>query len=202
MSDSNEIKMRLVIIRHGITQGNIEKRYVGQTDMSLCSEGVKQIKDNAESGMYPEVDMLFISPLKRCRETASIIYPYMEPIVIENLKEMDFGDFEGKNYNDLNDNPVYQAFIDSNGELAFPNGEDKQSFAKRISSALNEVAQTAAANNARKVACVAHGGTTMAACSVLGLAEYFDSIVGNGGKLEIDITYDISHNSITGGVLA
>ena len=201
MSDSNEAKMRMVLIRHGITKGNIEKRYMGQTDMSLCPEGIKLIEDNAKAGMYPKVDMLFISPLKRCRETAAIIYPDIEPVVIENLKEMDFGDFEGKNYNDLSDNPVYQAFIDSGGELSFPNGENKQDFAKRVMAGLNEAAGLAAGKNAEKFACIIHGGTTMAACSSLGLAEYFDSIVGNGGKLEIDITYDFSLDRITSGVL-
>lgn len=202
MSDTNEVKIRLMLIRHGITQGNIEKRYMGQTDMSLCPEGVAQIQKKVSEGAYPKTQMLFISPLKRCRETAKIIYPSMEPIVIDNLKEMDFGDFEGKNYKDLNDNPVYQAYIDSNGELSFPNGENKQQFSERVMNGLEQVMAMAVKANAETVACVIHGGTTMAACAGLGLAEYFDSIVGNGGLLEIDIIYDVSHNRILSGVLA
>ena len=201
MSDTNEVKIRLMLIRHGITQGNIEKRYMGQTDMSLCTEGIRAIQKKASEGTYPDAQMLFISPLKRCRETARIIYPTMEPIIIEELKEMDFGDFEGKNYNDLNDNPVYQAYIDSNGELAFPNGENKQQFSERVMKGLEMVIATAAQEGVQTIACIVHGGTTMAACAGLGLAEYFDSIVGNGGLLEIDITYDISHSRISSGVL-
>lgn len=202
MPNSNEVKIKLFLIRHGMTQGNIEKRYMGRTDVSLCDDGIRMIEQNVANNMYPEVDMLFISPLVRCRETANIIYPKMEPIVISDLMEMDFGDFEGKNYNDLSDNPVYQAYIDSDGELSFPNGENKQEFSKRVMNGIEKVLEIAADNKVNRVACVIHGGTTMAACSLLGLADYFDSIVGNGGLLEIDINYDFSCDRIISGVLA
>lgn len=198
MSAANEIKIRLMLIRHGITQGNIEKRYMGQTDMDLCKEGVRQIQEKVDSGYYKETELLFISPLKRCRQTADIIFPGMDKIVIEELKEMDFGDFEGKNYHDLSHNPVYEAYISSGGELSFPNGENKQQFSKRVMEGLGKALRIAADNDKRNITCVVHGGTTMAICSCLGLAGYFDSIVGNGGLLEIDITYDKISGSYSG----
>ena len=44
---------------------------------------------------------------------------------------MDFGEFEGKNYIELQKNPNYQAWIDSNGTLPFPGGESREAFIKR-----------------------------------------------------------------------
>ena len=44
---------------------------------------------------------------------------------------MDFGQFEGKNYEELKDNPDYQKWIDSNGTLPFPGGESREQFIRR-----------------------------------------------------------------------
>ena len=66
---------RLKIIRHGITQGNLDGKYIGITDLPLCSEGAQELYEKLETNDYSSVQKVFISPLKRCRETASILYP-------------------------------------------------------------------------------------------------------------------------------
>ena len=53
--------------------------------------------------------------MKRCVETAKIINRQSEIVIIDNLKEIDFGDFEYKNYDELRDNPEYIKFIENNG---------------------------------------------------------------------------------------
>lgn len=68
----------------------------------------------------PERQALFVSPLRRCRETARILFGDQEQRVIELLAECDFGEFENKNYKELADNPHYQEWIDSNGTPSFP----------------------------------------------------------------------------------
>lgn len=75
---------------------------------------------------YPKADIVFASPMKRCIMTAEAIYPNQEMILCEGFKEMDFGDFEGKSYEELKDNPDYINWIESGGEIAFPNGERKK----------------------------------------------------------------------------
>ena len=61
------------LIRHAVTKGNLEGRYIGHTDESVCEEGMAQLKDIMENyGEYPQVDAVFSSPLKRCTETAKI----------------------------------------------------------------------------------------------------------------------------------
>ena len=51
--------------------------------------------------------------------------------LLPEWKEIDFGRFEGKNYQDLNGDPDYQRWIDSGGVTAFPGGESRDEFVKR-----------------------------------------------------------------------
>ena len=127
MRNSAEDKIRIVIIRHGMTATNIDKRYCGKrSDEDLCDEGIAAVKAMIEKGVYPAASMLFVSPKKRAKSTAKLIYPELNQIVIDEFDEIDFGDFEGKNHAELDGNPDYQKWIDSNGEIAFPNGESKE----------------------------------------------------------------------------
>ena len=67
--------MKIYLIRHSMTEGNKEKRYIGTTDESLCPEGIQLLEK--KKGMYPEVTYVYVSPMKRCMQTAEIIYPEM-----------------------------------------------------------------------------------------------------------------------------
>ena len=131
---------RLILIRHGMTEGNREKRYIGTTDESLCEEGRRVLEKRKAAGEYPEADVVFASPMRRCLETAELLYPGQEPVVIKDFRECDFGLFEGKNYRELTGNPLYQAWIDSGGELAFPQGESRKLFQDRCARGLEELA--------------------------------------------------------------
>ena len=97
------MKIDLYLIRHGKTEYNEEKRYAGcKTDCSISEAGRKEVEENKENGRYPtEPYMIFRSPMKRAEETAEIIYPGEEKTVIEDIREIDFGTFEGKNYDEL-----------------------------------------------------------------------------------------------------
>ena len=74
---------------------------------------------------------VFVSPMLRCRQTAEILFPQIPQIEIDPWREMDFGEFEGRNYAQLNGDPRYQAWIDSGGTLAFPGGESREAFIAR-----------------------------------------------------------------------
>ena len=91
----------LYLIRHGLTQGNLDGKYIGQTDLALCPDGEKEIRRLADSGVYPDVERVYSSPLKRCTETAEIIYPKIQLTKVDEIAEMDFGEFEGKRQKDI-----------------------------------------------------------------------------------------------------
>ena len=51
--------MKIVLIRHGATKGNLEKRYIGRTDEDLCGEGIKKLKEDTCAGIYPPAQAAF-----------------------------------------------------------------------------------------------------------------------------------------------
>ena len=65
---------RLELVRHAMTQGNLEGRWLGTTDQPLGPEGVALAKANVRSTKaVPR--RVWTSPLGRCRETAALLYP-------------------------------------------------------------------------------------------------------------------------------
>lgn len=125
--------------------------------------------------------------MKRCRETAAYIYPDKEQEMNELLKECDFGVFENKNYKELSDNPAYQAWIDSNGALPFPDGESSEIFRERCCRGFIQCVKEAFLKNQKQVAIVAHGGTIMSVLSEFASpkGEYFGWQIKNGEYYEL-----------------
>ena len=105
------------MIRHGKTYGNTLGRYIGVTDEPLCEEGKKEL----EQRTMDTVELLFVSPLKRCLETADILYPYAKQVKIPEFAECNFGEFENKNYQELKDKLVrkgYTFYSETDTEVA------------------------------------------------------------------------------------
>ncbi|MHB1485586.1 MAG: histidine phosphatase family protein [Saccharofermentanales bacterium] len=147
--------MQIVLIRHFMTNGNLEKRYIGRTDEPLLA--------NAASGIiYAAADRIYSSPMKRCIQTAKIIYgPDSEIHINESLREMDFGDFEGKNYDELKDDTEYRLFIDSGGTRKIPGGESAADFRKRSCDGFVRIIDEMLEIKAESAAIICHGGTIM-----------------------------------------
>lgn len=194
-------KIRLVLIRHGETVSNKEHRYLGRTDEDLSPCGAEKIKKAVQKKLYPEIDILFTSPMKRCLQTAQLIYPDMTAHIIPEFAEMDFGEFEGKNYQDLKDDVRYQAWIDSNGTLPFPGGESQEEYIDRcklgFETMINELYKQKSVSrqsttlqkdkykdslavNQYTIGIVVHGGTIMSLMHAYAGGEYFDYQVKNG----------------------
>lgn len=146
--------INVTLIRHGKTAGNLRKAYIGATDEPLDNSYISGINPK----QFPQAEIVFSSPLKRCLQTAAIIYPCKKNIIYNDLRECDFGDFEGKTYEQLKDNAYYQTWLDSGGTTAFPNGEEQESFRTRCVNAFLELCEI----DADRIAVVCHGGTIMA----------------------------------------
>ncbi|MCM1091723.1 MAG: histidine phosphatase family protein [Butyrivibrio sp.] len=208
--------MVISLIRHGATQSNYEHRYLGTTDEPLSEEGRERLAIQARAGRYGEPKLVFTSPMIRCRESADILFPRIGRIVIPEWTEIDFGAFEGKNYQDLKGDADYQAWIDSGGSMPFPNGESREGFVERVMRGLEralsawrlqkdssggiyvgsgqaaaetwELEACAGKTADIEIAAVVHGGTIMALCSSLCGGEYFDyqAECGEGYRVALD----------------
>lgn len=168
--------MKIILIRHGKTQGNLSKRYIGSTDEPLCAQGKNELL-NFE---YPKTDTVISSPMKRCTETAGIIYPDIKPVICNDLRECDFGKFEGKNYAELSADDDYQKWIESGGRLPFPAGESRDDFSERCVNAFKMCAEKFTGNT---LAFIVHGGTIMSILEALAFPkkDYYDYMTENGG---------------------
>lgn len=168
--------MTVFLIRHGQTRGNLERRYTGSTDQPLCPQGRRAL----EALRPPAAEALYVSPMRRCRETAEILYPGMEQTVVPGLQETDMGAFEGHTYEELKDDGAYQAWLDSAGEAAPPGGESKEQVRERVLSAFRSVVGRHGPEDA--IALVIHGGTIMALLEALEPShEYYRWQAPNGG---------------------
>ncbi|BCJ96390.1 alpha-ribazole phosphatase [Anaerocolumna cellulosilytica] len=156
--------MKVVLIRHGLTKGNLERRYIGSTDESLCEEGVNSLQSLVAQHIYPEVKQVFISPMKRCIETAGIIYPNQHPIIEEDFRECDFGLFEYKTYEQLKENIEYIQWLDSEGKGTIPQGEGQEAFKLRCHKGFYNIMEnlTVSVDEKDTIGFILHGGTIMA----------------------------------------
>lgn len=200
----DKIKAKITWIRHGMTRANEEHRYLGKTDEPLSEKGIRFLQEKKKKSFFNAPEFLYASPMKRCVQTAEILFR-RKPVLIPEWKEMDFGQFEGKNYEELKDNPDYQKWIDSNGTLPFPGGEPREQFIRRSMEGFDRMmsdilkrsekntgiqndTDTRYLNSDRgteiPVAAVVHGGTIMAVLSSLTGVEYFDFQVKNGEGYE------------------
>lgn len=170
--------IKIWLIRHGMTEGNLKGRYIGRTDEHLCQEGKKALSELS----YPVPDGLFISPMIRCRETAEILFPGKKFRIMDQLSETDFGDFENKNYRELAGNPDYQAWIDSGGNLPFPGGESREAFRERTLEGVQKVIAICSGENLQSAALIVHGGTIMTLMEAWGRPErdFYSWHVKNG----------------------
>ncbi|MBR4748746.1 MAG: histidine phosphatase family protein [Abditibacteriota bacterium] len=158
--------MTIYLIRHGATEANLRRCFLGSTDQSLTPESIRELKGRS----YPPAGAVAVSPMTRCRETADIIYGSNYK-VYPDLREIDFGEFDNKNHEELlREHHFYQTWLDSGGALTPPGGEPAGDFRRRTCRCfLQIIAET----RQFPLAIVAHGGTIKALTD-----EYLDNDAG------------------------
>lgn len=149
--------MKITLIRHGMTAGNMLNRYCGSTDDPLSEQGLKEAR-----AVTPDssVKTVFVTPLIRTQQTARILFPEAEQVIVPDLREMDFGVFENRSYLDMENDSDYRAWVESGCTLPCPGGEGMEGFAQRIFKAFTALLKQNESKEALTV--LAHGGTIMA----------------------------------------
>ena len=181
---------RLYLIRHGITSGNLEGKYIGTTELPLCEEGVDAISSLVALDVYPHVQKVYSSPLKRCLETADIIYPERLLKRIDGIAEMDFGEYEGKTHEQLSADKDYIEWLKGGYEAAAPGGESFGHFTIRCLDGLEEIFKDMMANDVTSAAVITHSGVIMNLLSGYGLPKMkpVDFACNQGEGFEIQLS--------------
>lgn len=148
----------LSIIRHGRTEANDNGIYIGRTDYPLSEKGIAELYSKMDEFVYPGVAKVYSSPLRRCTETAEILFPDKDIQCIDNLIEMDLGKFDGKSADELIDLPEFKEWLKGGMECAPPEGESVQDIQLRIFKALAVIIKDMMENDLRHCAVVTHGG--------------------------------------------
>lgn len=171
--------MKVKLIRHGVTDSNLRKAYIGTTDEPLNDIGMH---------MFKEVDiftsLVYVSDKKRTKQTAKIIYPKAKQVVVPEFNEMNFGDFEGKNFEDLQDDQAYVDWVASECKSRCPNGETLREFTNRCKQGFLAVLNC----NTEDIIIIAHAGTIMAICDTFTMSDktYFDWKIDCGTSIEFN----------------
>lgn len=162
---------RVHFIRHGLTKGNLEGRYIGSTDLPLCQQGVEQLEDLIALKEYPFVDKVYTSPLVRCRQTADILFPDRAVEVVDNLREYDFGEFENRTVEELEKDPRFRQWAAASMQASAPGGESGMDLLKRSVQAMAYIFGQMMENNIYSAAVVTHGGLIMTLLANMGLPQ-------------------------------
>lgn len=153
------ITYKIHLIRHGMTEANERGLYAGRrTDVPLCAEGRARLQALQEHCGYPQAQLVYTSPLARCRETAELLYPEQYIVEADGLAECDFGEFDGKELAVLKEDARFLAWVGSKDGAPPPGGEGAQAFEARVSAALEEIFADLMKRRATSCAVVTHGG--------------------------------------------
>lgn len=156
---TGDLNMKLIVelIRHGETELQAQGRYQGAVDVPLSGAGRRKLTAGREKltagrrslnfgreclsarEIYRDPAIVYVSPLKRARETASILFPEAAQVVIPGLAEMDFGKFEGRDFKEMENDPDYRAWVDGMCLGKCPGGESREEFCARTCEAFLEV---------------------------------------------------------------
>lgn len=187
----------LILLRHGETAWNRERRIQGQLDTPLHDEGVRQARAAARRldaerdrwGLVPAMGApapaIVSSDLLRCRQTAAPIAAALglDVALDPRLRERHFGIFQGQTYPDLKrDDPErYERWMHRDPDFDIDGGESLRTFAQRIEAVLVDLAT---AHPGRTVVVVTHGGVLDVAnrlCRGLALQAPRDFDIPNAG---------------------
>lgn len=157
---------KVYLLRHGHVDNGGEKRYLGRTDVPLDALGLEQAQALREYFKTIPLDAVFTSPLKRCVQTAQMIFD--EYLCVEALREIDMGDWDNMPMSHIKSH-FPELYAQRGEDLEYftpPNGESFHDVAQRVRYAFDAIVHNAKGT----IIIVAHAGINrMILSRILGL---------------------------------
>lgn len=149
---------RLVLIRHGRTEGNDRRVYYGGTDLPLTEAGVRELEEKRDAGLYPgPYPLIVTSGMLRTEQTLRCLYGDLPHEIRPGFREVNFGEYELRSYDELKDRPDYQAWLSGDWYgNAPPGGESFRAAEQRILAEFDRLRR-----QPEDVTAVVHGGTIL-----------------------------------------
>jgi broad specificity phosphatase PhoE len=152
--------LRLWLVRHGVTDWNLQGRWQGHTDVPLGERGrhdALAVRPRLEHQVF---DRVVSSDLTRATQTAQLAG--FEPTLEPKLREVNFGRFEGGFSSVIRDDPAYLDWLEHPTERRWPGGESYQDVQHRVLDWINSLPLEA------NVLAFTHGGViSMLAANLL-----------------------------------
>lgn len=145
----------ITLLRHGITKENKERKYIGWMDVGLDEDA---LKSGCAAKLDRSFDVIYTSDLKRCKETAELVTCSKAIIKDQRLREINFGLWEGKTYQELKNIQLYQKWLIAPFETDLPEGEVFLQFKKRVLQCWREIIAQFGQKQNRNILIVTHGG--------------------------------------------
>ncbi|MDD5093049.1 MAG: alpha-ribazole phosphatase [Dehalococcoidia bacterium] len=167
---------RFILVRHGETEWNRQLRYQGQSDIDLNETGIRQAQELGKRLAAEKIDFIYASDMKRAVKTAEIIASRHNGAgsIQETalLREMDFGDFEGLDWEEMKQRfpdrlTERMAWRNRAADVCAPNGESLSHVAERVKEFIKVLE---AHGEDDSILIVAHGGPLQVLlCELLGI---------------------------------
>lgn len=172
----------ITLFRHGMTEANRRKAYLGWSDSPLVSP-------HKIVPVIPPSELVVTSDLARCVETSKKLFPRQSPILMSSFRELNFGEWEGCTYEQLKDIDLYQKWLENWRTLSPPQGESYTDFSQRIDEAWRLLVIDAVKKEISTMAIVTHGGVIrhILHTQVKSKNDFWDWHVPHNGKYIIEV---------------
>ena len=180
--------MKLILLRHGMTAANEKHLYCGMTDLRLSAAGKEALLRRKMDAALPGIAGMRVmtSGMKRCEETLRLLYGDVPHETDPAFREMHFGAFEMRSYEEMKNDPAYLAWIGGDNESnVTPGGESGVQMRRRVLAGLDRLLK-----ENRDTLLVTHGGVIAAIMTRLFPAEgknRYDWQPDPGGGYEADL---------------
>lgn len=190
--------MKIVLVRHGYTEGNDKGLYTGWSDTKLSTKGIEELKSHKEKYAYPKTDRYYTSDLSRTIDTFNILFE--NETITEStfaFREIHFGDYEDVRWDRVEGIPYNEAYIRNQPHVS---GETISQVSMRLLGKLTAELTKMKANGEDSMTIVCHSGvirTIIMFLKPLNFETYYQIDTPNGLGYILDVDFDEDNNYIT-----
>ena len=166
---------KLILVRHGITEFNSARRFMGHSDVDLSAVGYSQVERLRDRLADEKIDAVYSSDLRRALMTAEVISSghKVNIVTCPELREVNYGDAEGLTFEEIGHHHpgLARSITNFSLDLSFPGGESFKDFTARTCQFLDRLNEYALEQT---ILIVSHAGALRTlVCDLLGIDQSY-----------------------------